>query len=184
MHAGGALALILAASGCSRASDHPGDAAPSTPASAVPSASAASSGPADAAAGNIAWHGTYKSVPGTVTIPSSLKAGTWANADTQAALGEGNLTLVVDGSSGRVTGSLDGPLGPASVAGLFADGRITAVVRRIDPADEGFTGTLEASRSGAKLEGTMNGALARANAVRSATFALAGGEGAPGAEAN
>jgi hypothetical protein len=138
----------------------------------MPPSSASSSAEAPA---TITWHGTYKSVASSVTIPPSLKAGSWTNADTQAALGDGTLTLAVEPRSGRVSGSLEGPLGPASVTGFSADGKLTATIRRIDPSDEGFTGTLEAEVKDAKLEGTMNGALARANAVRTASFTMASG---------
>jgi hypothetical protein len=190
------LALLFAAlvaGGCSKSSDssQQNAAAPSASAgappsssSAAPSASSASSGSSSAA--TVTWHGTYKSVAGTVTIPPSLKAGTWTNADTPTGLGEGALTLVVDPHGGRVTGSLEGPLGPASVAGFWADGKLTATIRRVDPSDEGFTGTLEAGPTGPtapkpdELEGTMNGALGRANAVRTATFTLTSGGGAQG----
>jgi hypothetical protein len=118
------------------------------------------------------WKGSYKSVAGTVTIPASLKAGTWTNAETTVALGEGTLALTVDPTTNRVSGAVEGPLGPASVAGFFADGGVTATIRRSDPADQGFTGTLEATASAAGLQGTMNGALGQASAVRTATFTL------------
>jgi hypothetical protein len=179
------LAVLASASGCPRTADSTQDAGPLASAVASSSSSSTPAAPPSSSAEPLAavtWKGTYKSVAGSVTIPPSLKAGSWANADTQAALGDGALTLVVEPRSGRVTGALEGPLGPASVAGLSADGKLTATIRRIDPSDEGFTGTLEAEVKDAKLEGTMNGALGRANAVRTATFTMtSGGNPAGGA---
>jgi hypothetical protein len=121
------------------------------------------------------WHGTYKSVAGTITIPESLKAGTWKNADTNVGLGEGSLSLVVDPSTDRVSGHIEGALGPASITGLWSGGKVAATIRRDDAADQGFTGMLEAAPAGAELQGTINGALGNVNAVRTATFALTGG---------
>ena len=145
-------------------------------ASASTSPTVAPSATADAGSSTSAspalWKGSYKSIAGTITIPASLKAGSWTNAETTVALGDGTLTLVLDPATSRVSGGVEGPLGPASVAGFFADGKVTATIRRNDPADQGFSGTLEATSTGAGLEGTMNGALGQASAVRTATFTL------------
>jgi hypothetical protein len=180
-----ALVLLLPALACSKGNDGALPAASSSASSLTSVTTKATVPPpsASAAARPLAWQGTYKSVAGGVTIPESLKAGTWKNADASAALGEGTLSLAVDPLTNRVSGTLDGPLGPASVSGLFADGKITATVRRSDPADQGFAGTLEAAPAGGALSGTMNGALGQATAVRTATFSLSsaatGGGGVP-----
>ena len=175
------VAVVVLCSGCKSAEDYSAStvstsASPSsTP---TPSASAQPAPTAPAVASSGVWKGSYKSVAGTVTIPASLKAGTWTNAETTVALGEGTLALTVDPATNRVSGAVEGPLGPASVAGFFADGGVTATIRRSDPADQGFTGTLEATASAAGLQGTMNGALGQASAVRTATFTLSNAGGA------
>jgi hypothetical protein len=177
------LTVVVSVLACSKGNDGtapaPSGGSPVTSATAGASASITAP-PARPAAPPLAWRGTYKSVAGGVTIPESLKAGTWTNADASTALGEGTLALAVDPVTKRVSGTLDGPLGPASVSGLFADGRVTATVRRSDPADQGFAGTLEATPSGDSLSGTMNGALGQATAVRTATFSLSSGGGGDG----
>jgi hypothetical protein len=85
----------------------------------------------------------------------------------------GTLTVTVDGASGRATGEVGGPLGPANVEGLVADGKLTAAVRRKDPTDRGFTGTLAGAITGDKVDGTMSMSLGQASSLRSATFSLA-----------
>jgi hypothetical protein len=136
-----------------------------------------SSGSVAEASGPTAWHGTYKSVAGTVTIPESLKAGKWKNADTDIGLGEGSLSLVVDPATERVSGHIEGALGPASISGVRSGDRVAATIRRDDPGDQGFTGMLEAAPAGTELQGTMNGALGNVNAVRTATFSCSPGSG-------
>ncbi len=81
-------------------------------------------------------------------------------------LGDGTMTLDVD-PSGRVTGSSDGPpLGATLVDGHVEDGKLTATIRRKDPSDNGLTGTLVATVTGNKLEGTMKLADANTAVVR------------------
>jgi hypothetical protein len=118
------------------------------------------------------WHGTYKSASGELYIPPDWKNVRWNVKETPSGIGEGAMTLSVDPSSGRALGSLDGPLGPGIVDGLLSEGKLTAIVARKDPADQGFTGTLVGSMSGDHAEGTMSLSLAEASAVRRATFAL------------
>jgi hypothetical protein len=90
-------------------------------------------------------------------------------------LGDGSLSLVVDPATERVSGRIEGALGPASISGLWSGDRVTATIRRDDPADQGFTGMLEAAPAGTELQGTMNGALGNVNAVRTATFSCTAG---------
>jgi hypothetical protein len=176
---GAVLGSAMGSAGCSKTGgDQSTPSATSTtvapPASGSASAPAPSASARDASAAT-AWRGTYKSAAGTVTIPESLKAGSWKNADTNVGLGEGSLTLVVDPTTDRVSGHIDGALGPATITGLWSAAKVTATIRRDDPADQGFTGMLEATPVGAELQGTMNGALGNVNAVRTASFTLSGG---------
>lgn len=135
----------------------------------------------DAAAAAFAeWRGSYDSVPGTLYIAPQLKGVKWVVPETDAGLGTGVIALSVDRGTGRIRGTVEGPLGPALIDG-YADGAtLSATVARKDPADRGFTGTLEAKQDAAGVTGTLHVALAEVSAVRSATFHLMP-ETAPGA---
>ncbi len=167
------LALALLASGCSRTN---GVESPSmdgsTVAEATTTATTTTSATTTTAAAPAIWRGTYKSVAGTMYVPPAWKNLQWKGAETPAGIGEGPMTLAID-ASGRVAGTLDGPLGPATVEGLAGDGTFTASVRRLDPGDHGFTGTLVGTVANGRAEGNMNLTLAEASAIRTATFELA-----------
>jgi hypothetical protein len=96
----------------------------------------------------------------------------WKVAESDAGLGEGTIALSVDAATGRVQGTVDGALGPATIDGVAADRKIAATVSRADPSDHGFTGTLQGTLGDATVQGTMNLTQADVTAVRSATFAL------------
>jgi hypothetical protein len=131
------------------------------PANGTPSASSASE-----------WRGSYDSVAGTLYIAPQLKGVKWVVPETDAGLGAGSLTLSVDRATGRIRGTVEGPLGPATVDG-YADGpTMSATVARKDPTDRGFTGTLAARQDDAGVSGTLNVALAEVSAVRTASFHL------------
>jgi hypothetical protein len=181
------LALLLLGGACGKSPDAStagasGSATPSSnpsassaqapPPAQVPTAAASASRPST-------WRGTYRSAAGTLYIPPEWKNVRWTGAETSAGIGEGAVTLTVDPASGRVQGTVDGPLGPATVDGVAQDGKVAATIRRRDPGDRGFTGTLEGSLSGDHGEGTMSLSLAEASALRSATFTLAPADGTP-----
>jgi hypothetical protein len=125
---------------------------------------------AHAAAATTAWKGTYTSAEAVLTLPADVK---WRVPETTAGVGDGTLALDVDPATGRVRGTLDGVLGPATVEGLAADGHVTAAVLRKDPSDHGFTGTLAGDLGDGGARGTLHLTLAGASAVRRATFDLA-----------
>jgi hypothetical protein len=144
--------------------------------SAAPPASVASAPTGSAALS--AWTGKYKSAAGSLYIPRDAPNGKqwkdvkWQGDDSKEGLGEGTITLAIEGR--HVSGTLDGPLGPALLEGdVSTEGALTAHVARKDPGDGGFTGTITATLHGAAVEGTMNLSLARANVIRTATFSLA-----------
>ena len=172
---------LVALVGCSKVEvEKGGDAAATTRTDAGSEAGVLASGTLDAAvpaiasptgspAGSEDWHGGYKSVGATLSLPAHVA---WHGVETDAGLGEGTMTLKVNEDTRRVTGLIDGVLGPATVRGLLADGRLTATIARVDPADRGFTGTLVGSVTGHEARGTMNLSLAEAGALRTATFEL------------
>jgi hypothetical protein len=118
------------------------------------------------------WHGTYKSTAGDVYVPPDWKNVHWTVKESTAGIGEGAIAFTVDGATGRAVGTLEGPLGPATIEGFVANGKLTATIARKDSTDQGFTGTL-VGVLGERCEGTMNLSPAEANAVRTVTFALA-----------
>jgi len=124
----------------------------------------ASSAPVSPAATQ-SWRGTYKSAASTL----------WSDTQTTAGIGDGALALSIDGASGHVSGTVDGPLGPATVDGVVTEGTLAATLRRKDPSDQGFTGTLLGSVASDHVEGTMNVSLGLASALRTATFTLTPG---------
>jgi hypothetical protein len=115
--------------------------------------------------------GKYTVSAGSMYVPENKD---WASVkfknDESKLLGEGELTIAVDGS-GRVTGGSEGgPLGASVLDGTSDGTTLTATVRRKDPSDEGLTGTLQAKVAGDTIEGTMNLAESNAAVVRFARF--------------
>lgn len=119
-----------------------------------------------------AWRGSYKSAAGALYVPPDWKNVHWNVKDDGAGIGEGIIALHIDPLSGRVLGTVEGPLGPAVLEGLAADGKLTASIARKDPADQGFKGTLVGVIGEDRAEGTMNVSPAEANTIRTATFML------------
>jgi hypothetical protein len=121
------------------------------------------------------WTGVYTSVAATVYVPADWKNVRWRVAETDAGVGDGTIALHVEPASGRVRGTLDGPLGPALLDGLATESDMTATIVRKDPSDRGFTGTLMARVAVGRVEGTISASLGEASAVRKATFTLSPG---------
>jgi len=169
------LAVIGALAAC----DPSSGGAPSPVASALAPLAASSAAPSRVAppAPTVArsWHGAYRSAVSTLTVPPDWKKVHWSDLQSTAGVGEGTMALTVDGPTGHLSGTVDGPLGPATVDGVLADGNLAASLRRRDPSDQGFTGTLLGSLTGDHVEGTMNVSLGLASALRSATFHLSSG---------
>jgi hypothetical protein len=143
-----------------------------------PAASAVAGASANGAAASVNWIGSYKSETGTLYVPTDVANGKewktvkWRGDVSGAGLGDGPITLAVD-PSGRVSGTLAGPLGPALVNGLLAGDTLTASVTRQTPSDGGFVGTLVASVADGKLTGTIKVSQREASVIRLATFSAA-----------
>jgi len=159
--------LVLLAGGCSKGSSE-GAPAGSASASAPPASAAPSASAPTQVAKTTGWRGPYKSAAAGITLPKGVN---WKVPETTEGVGEGTLALAVE-PDGRVTGSIEGALGPAIVDGRLANDEVTAVFRRQDPADHGFTGTLSGAITHGHLRGTLSCALADVGAVRTATFEL------------
>ncbi len=147
---------------------------PSTTASTIGGGDA---GPTTAGAtksGASSFKGKYTVAAGTMYVPEAKDwaAVKWKNDDTKL-LGDGELSLAVD-AEGRVTGSSEGgPLGAAVIEGKSDGHTLAATVRRKDPTDDGLTGTLLATVTGDKVDGTMKLSEFTAAVVRTATFSVA-----------
>jgi hypothetical protein len=166
------LVGVLLATACSKPQNEPGSSqADALPPTAAPAA-AADAGPPAADTAVARWTGTYSSNPGTLYIPADWKGVHWSVPDSSAGLGDGPLNLTIDAPTGRVSGAIDGPLGPATLDGFASDGGVAATLTRKDPSDRGFTGTMVGAIAGDKLTGTMHVSAAEVSAVRTVTFAL------------
>jgi hypothetical protein len=176
------VVLALAAAGLLACSKSSTESPPPAASSKAPVASAStpvvpSAAPAASAGVAPSWHGTYKSAASALSVPPEWKKVHWSDTQSTTGLGDGAMTLTVDAATGRVSGALEGPLGPATLDGAVADGKLSATVRRKDPTDHGFTGTMVGSMSGDHAEGTMDVSLGTAGVVRSASFVLTPGSG-------
>lgn len=140
-------------------------------AQAAPPPSAAA--PAEAAAPEkkeTTFAGSYTAAPGALYIPEEkeYERVKQAKEDPTKLVGEGKLSIVVS-PDGRVSGTIDsGPAAPAVIEGSESDGKLTATVRRKDPADEGLTGVLTGTTAGGKLSGAMELATADGSVLREA----------------
>lgn len=182
------LSLVLVLTGCPK-DDAPktDDAAPvasssiSPQGSAAPPASGAASGSASAsasaapasAAPAASYEGKYTATPGTLHIPSDNKDYTGvkqAKDDGTKMVGDGTMTLAVDGN-GRVTGTFEnGPAQGSVVDGSVSDGKIAGTVRVKNAADDGLHGSLVGKMTGDAIEGTMTLADHNASVLRDVKF--------------
>ncbi len=181
MRLGGvALAVLMGTTSCR---ENPGGPTPSdagsAPALGVPvEAAAIAPDQPSAREASASWRGSYKSAPGTLYVPADWKSVHWNVAESSLGLGDGTIRLTID-PGGRIQGVVEGPLGPAVVAGFAADGALTATVRPEHSEDRGFAGTLMGKVVDGRVEGTMHVSPALADIIRVATFVL-GADGAPG----
>jgi hypothetical protein len=160
-------AASVAAFAACKPDAHDGKAAPSASASAatVASASARPAGPTH-------FTGTYTSKASELFVPDAeaYKGFKFRGDDAGSALGDGPIKLTV-ALDGKVTGSLEGPLGPATLDGVATDAGITFRVTADDPkADLALSGTGEGEASPSEVKGTMQLSSWHANLLRQATF--------------
>lgn len=184
-----ACLALFACAACDKSGSQPSPASSSStqpasaPTASAPTASAAPSGSsaaAPAASGTASkWAGTYKSDKGSLYYPTDAPNGKewkdlakWQGDNASVGMGEGALTIEI-GADGRVTGEIEGRVGPATINGTVEGGTLTARVDRKDPSDKGLTGTATAKVAGDKVEGAMRLSSPDANAFRTVTFSAA-----------
>jgi len=132
--------------------------------SASASASAAPAGPAT-------YAGTYNAERGTLYVPDAEAwKGVGLRPDDAGATGEGAITIVIDPDGGTVSGSLEGPLGPATLSGVSQEGALSFQVAPKEKTDLAFRGTGTAALDAGALSGEMHLSSWRANVLREATF--------------
>jgi hypothetical protein len=170
------LTLVLLAGACGKSSGQDSAPAPSTPPAATVSAPAPSTSASVAAATTAptSMQGTYKTTAGTLVVTADWRKTHFAAPESSAGIGEGTMTVQVDGA-GRVTGTLDGVLGAAVLEGKVSGDNLSAAIRRKDPTDRGFAGTLVGTAAAGGTTGTMNLASAEGGVVRTGTFTLSPG---------
>lgn len=138
----------------------------SASASAVASASAAPVVPKDFA-------GTYTATAGTLYVPDAEAwKGFKFRGDDAGALGEGEgaIAFTIDPDGGSLTGSLEGPLGPATLNGVARDGALSFNVAPREKTDMAFSGTGTGTLDGGTASGELHVSSWRANVLRDATF--------------
>ena len=160
------ILLVAILASCKESPAAP-DAAPS---SSAPTVSASASA-APTASGPATYTGTYNAERGTLYVPDAEAwKGVGLRPDDAGATGEGAITLVVDPDGGAVTGSLEGPLGPATLNGVSREGALTFQVAPKEKTDLAFRGTGTASLDAGAVSGEMHLSSWRANVLREATF--------------
>ena len=138
--------------------------------SAAPSAGAAASGAQPPAGRASAYEGKYTTTAVTsITVPDAAK---WKGEEGNEGVGEGKLALDVT-ADGRVTGTVDGALGAGLVDGRLDGDTLAATIRRQDPTDNGFYGTISAKITADKGEGTLQASRGNAGLVREGKLTLA-----------
>ena len=121
--------------------------------------------------GPATYAGTYNAERGTLYIPDAEAwKGIGLRPDDAGATGEGAISLTIDPDAGSVTGSLEGPLGPATLSGVSQEGAISFQVAPKEKTDLAFRGTGTASLDAGVVSGEMHLSSWRANVLREATF--------------
>ena len=166
----------LAAAGSLACSKPAPDAAPAPQPPAAPVASAsASAAPGVSHAASPAASRTLRGTYRTAAPVASAGARGRGGQDTTSAVGEGMLELTLEAASGRVTGTLDGVLGSSLLEGIASGARLSASVRRKDPADRGLSGTLTGDLAADRATGTLSLASADGATLRTGTFEVSTG---------
>ena len=160
------LALVLIAA-CKNESSR---AAPAPSASASASVAASASAPPPAPSD---YAGTYTATAGVLYVPDAdvYKGFKFRGDDGgTAGLGEGALSFTLDPDAGTLSGKLEGPLGPATLAGQAQGGELTFHVTPGEGSELSFTGTGTGTLDGGVASGEIHASSWHANLLRDATF--------------
>ena len=161
--------LLVAMLASCKESPATSEAAPTASVSATVSASA-SSAPV-VTSGPPTYAGTYTAERGTLYVPDAEAwQGIGLRPDDAGATGEGAITIVIDPDAGIVTGTLDGPLGPATLNGVSQADSLSFQVAPKEKTDLAFRGTGTGSLDAGVVSGEIHLSSWRANVLRDATF--------------
>jgi len=164
-----AFALLLALAACKSEPTKTTSPSASASASAAPPASAAPS----ASAANSRYVGTYEAKRAELFVPDAGEyEGFKFRGDADAgALGPGTLSFSVDPATGVVSGELEGPLGPGTIAGVAHDGSLSFHLTPRGGEDAmAFRGTATGTLDGGAATGRIQASSWRANVLREADF--------------
>ena len=100
-----------------------------------------------------------------------MKHRAWSKDDGKRASGEGALRIVV-GPTGEVTGSVEGPLGPADLAGTADAKHLLASFTPRSAEPTSFAGSVEGTLEGDALEILLRAADGSAETVRAGKATL------------
>jgi hypothetical protein len=174
MTRGSVIACVLVLAGCPKDDPPKAEAGAAGPSSSIsPQASASASASAAPSGGAASYEGTYTATPGVLYIPSESKEYSGvkqAKDEGTKMVGDGALTLAVDGS-GRMTGTFEsGPAEGSIVDGTVADGNVSGTVRVKTAGKDGLHGSLVGKMAGDAIEGTMKLADHNASVLRDVKF--------------
>lgn len=167
------MGLLLLVGACGKSSGpEPAGSVAAPLASSAPVASATPSATASTAHGTArAMHGSYKTAAAALAVTPQWSKMHYGLPESSAGVGDGTMTLQID-AAGRVTGTLDGSLGAAVLEGTLAGDQLSASIKRKDPTDRGFAGTLLGTVAADHTTGTMTVASAEGGLARTGTFTL------------
>lgn len=185
---GSAAVVSLMGSGCDDDANRASSAA--SPARSVPSAAvppsgsgAGSTSPSSSASGESGstnplpahvgkYGGDYESKKAEIALAPGVRVGDWKRDDGASATGMGKLLLDI-AADGTVSGSIEGPLGPGLVRGVYSEGLLSASLSPGDPTRvDSFEGTLSGTLDGESLRVELSAATADARVARRAEAKL------------
>jgi hypothetical protein len=164
---GTAPSLQNATSGTQRASEP--DSSSANPRS---DSSSGGSNPSPVAPHVGAFEGSYESKKADIALAPGVRVQDWKRDDGTAASGMGKLTIDIS-ADGQVSGTIDGPLGPGLIRGVYSEGLLSASVSPTDPTRvDSFEGTLSGSLEADSIGVQLAAATADARLARRAEAKL------------
>lgn len=118
------------------------------------------------------YEGDYESKKAEIALAPGVRVPDWKRDDGATATGMGKLLLDI-AADGTVSGSVEGPLGPGLVRGVYSEGLLSASLSPTDPSRlDSFEGTLSGALSDGSLRVELSAATADARLARRAEAKL------------
>jgi len=116
------------------------------------------------------FSGSYVAKAAAIDLGKGEKVVKWPPNPASGALGNGTITVVVDGPGGDVHGEAKGPLGDLLVNGDWDGRNLRANLTPKNPnGDDAMTGVMTLVADGASMRGTLRVSSRDARVVREAT---------------